>query len=560
MVFGDDNDDLTRAFHQRRRWRYHLLPRIPALDQDEVMRKIEGNNPTFTMLEVGSSDEGYNIPPGDDWDRFGRAIGNNTHLTEMSLHDSDRAIPIEFLRYFLHGCCLNRSIQKLSFSGWDLYNEDTLNILIRFFSDNRAFECLVVDDNCEREHGALAAALQRFVSLKEFKFTNDDNRWACLDNAIAALIGHSGLVKLTISNVQIESEGCAALAKLLQTPRSELKALHLLDARINDQWVNTFASGLSRNSTLKELEIRGAEEITEIGWQAIVAAIPKCEVKKLAISSGGNEVNDTVILSLSNSLLNNTTVKTLDLSENGSVTIAGWNVLFRRLRDSDSALVNLNLSFNSITDEGIDALTQVLVNNNRLRELNLRRNQDVTAAGWVALSIVLRYPSSALEKLDLSRNHINNTVMVSYADALSDNSKLRELELDLDTNSNSIITTESYAACAHILCDISSVLSTYHSNHSLEKLSNESNEEFLPQDLRSLLQLNRENIQSQAARIKIIATHFSGCEINMQPFMDMGLSVRPHAIAWMAREDDLYQFLRAMPSLLEKAERNDRRE
>ena len=315
--------------------------------------------------------------------------------------------------------------------------------------------------------------------------------------------------------------------------------------------MNLFASGLSRNSTLTELEIRGAGEVTVSGWQAILAAFPQCEVKKLAISSGGNEVNDTVILSLSNALLNKTTLKTLDLSDNWSITTVGWNVLFQLLQGSNSALENLNLSCNSITDEGIDALANVLVNNSRLRELSLRRNHNVTAAGWVTLSSALRDPNSALEKLDLSRNHINDNVMVSYADALSTNSKLRELKLDLDNNSNSIITTESYAAFTHILCNISSVLSTYHSNHTLEKLSSESNERLLPQDLRSLLQLNRENIESQAARRKINTTHFSGREINMQPFMDMGLIIRPHAIAWMAREDNVYQFLRAMTSLLE---------
>ena len=558
MLFDNDGDeDLTHAFQQRRQWRYHLLPRIPALNQDEVMRKIEENDPTFTTLEVGSSDEGYILPPGDDWDRFGRATGNNTHLKEMSLHDSDGAIPIEFLLYFLRGCALNRSIQKLSFAGWDLYNEEIMKILIRFFDDNRALECLEVDDNCEKEHGALASALKKFASLKEFKFTNDDNRWTCLDNAIAALIGHSGLRKLTISNVQIERKGCAALAALLQRPRSELTALHLLDARINDQWVNIFASGLSGNSTLTELEIRGAGEVTVFGWQAILAAFSKCKVKNLAISSAGNEVNDTVILSLSNALLHKFTLKTLDLSDNRSITIAGWNVLFQLLQGSNSALENLNLSCNSITDEVIDALTNVLVNNNMLRELNLRRNQHVTTAGWVALSNVLRDPNSALEKLDLSHNRMKDNVLVSYADALSINSRLRELKLDLDNNNNSIITTDGYAAFTHILCNISSVLSTYNSNHTLEKLSSESKEQLLPQDLRSLLQLNRENIESQAARRKINATHFSGREINMQPFMDMGLIIRPHAIAWMARESNVYQFLRAMPSLLEKAERKD---
>ena len=95
MLFDNNgNENLTHAFQQRRQWRYRLLPHIPALDQDEVMRKIEGNDPFFTTLEVGSSDEGYHLPPGDDWDRFGRAIGNNTHLKELSLHDSDGAIPL----------------------------------------------------------------------------------------------------------------------------------------------------------------------------------------------------------------------------------------------------------------------------------------------------------------------------------------------------------------------------------------------------------------------------------------------------------------------------------
>lgn len=91
---GDGNEELTCAFHQCIRWRYHQLPRIPALNLDKVMRKIEGNDPTFTVLEVGSTNEGYLLPPDNNWDRFGRAIGNNSHLKEMSLHDSDSGIPI----------------------------------------------------------------------------------------------------------------------------------------------------------------------------------------------------------------------------------------------------------------------------------------------------------------------------------------------------------------------------------------------------------------------------------------------------------------------------------
>ena len=87
-----------------------------------------------------------------------------------------------------------------------------------------------------------------------------------------------------------------------------------------------------------------------------------------------------------------------------------------------------------------------------------------------------------------------------------------ELKLAFDTDSNSI-TTEGYAVFTHVSCNTSSVSNTYHSNHQIGKLSNESNEHLLPENLISLLQLNIENIESQAARLKIIASHFSGREI-----------------------------------------------
>ena len=100
-------------------------------------------------------------------------------------------------------------------------------------------------------------------------------------------------------------------------------------------------------------------------------------------------------------------------------------------------------------------------------------------------------------------------------------------------------------------------MSTYRSNHSLERLCrDEYDEEFLHEDLRSLLQLNIENSNSQAARLKIIETHFSGSDINTQIFIDMKSKVFPAAIAWMGRDGRwnkisvvLFAFLRSLPLL-----------
>ena len=226
-----------------------------------------------------------------------------------------------------------------------------------------------------------------------------------------------------------------------------------------------------------------------------------------------------------------------------------------------ATLENLDLSTNYFTDENIAALANALVNNRSLREINLSLINGESEAGWSAFSPVLRNPESALEIIDLSKNSINDELVYSFSNALASNTKLKEFNV----RGTFSITSNGFAAFTHLLCNSSSILTTYQSNHTLEELwkknddldydddDGEDNQLkiTLPEDLINLLQLNKENSPNEAARFKIINSHFSGHEINMQPFMDMTLSVRPYAIAWMGRDDNLYRFLRAMPSLLE---------
>ena len=132
--------------------------------------------------------------------------------------------------------------------------------------------------------------------------------------------------------------------------------------------------------------------------------------------------------------------------------------------------------------------------------LALSSTPNVTATGWLALSALLRNPDLALEALDLGFNvSINNNVMISFADGLASNSRLKNLELPNFDSTN--IASDGWGAVTHILCNQSSILSTYHSNHTLQKLcpSYQYNDVYLPEDLRSLLRINRENSASDAA-------------------------------------------------------------
>ena len=121
----------------------------------EEMLMILNNDPSLTKLEVGYNEDGegedfsYFHPPGNDWLALGKAVGNNRHLLEISV--DKRFIFTERLLEFLSGLSMNRSIKKLTITGWDLSVVEVRSNLIRFFNENQAFESLtiIVGDSVE---------------------------------------------------------------------------------------------------------------------------------------------------------------------------------------------------------------------------------------------------------------------------------------------------------------------------------------------------------------------------------------------------------------------------
>jgi hypothetical protein len=231
--------------------------------------------------------------------------------------------------------------------------------------------------------------------------------------------------------------------------------LTLDDSSNDDEVANIVANGIIRNAPIKNLAINVAHNMTHVGWLAIFNALqmnPTCRLEELILSSSNINEGSTVLLS--NALLRHrATLETLDLGWSiQNMTIAGWLAFLQPLQDPSCRLKKLILIRAAITDEVAAVLTNSLGNDSRLRKLSLVSNRDVTATRWVGFSTVLRNPNSSLEKLDLRGNHINDHVMTPFADALANNNMLREL---------------GYAAFSNILCNNASILSTFHSNHSL---------------------------------------------------------------------------------------------
>ena len=183
--------------------------------------------------------------------------------------------------------------------------------------------------------------------------------------------------------------------------------------------------------------------------------------------------------------------------------------------------------------------------------------------------------NSVLEKLNLHGNIIDDGTMICLASSLVKNYKLRELEINcriqfgippnrlaqrqmIGVHSLTLgrnITAQGWSAFSQLLRDTSSINATFESNHTLERLHQ--NEDEMPQDLQSLLHLNRKKSKSQVARLKIIQTYFREGFIRT-PLIDMKRSLLPHVIAWISKDgqydtidNHFYGFLRSvMPVLL----------
>ena len=509
---------------------------VVCIDDDESSRVVIGHStygwtfPSLKKLVIGPNDY---LPPHSDWKAVGR--NNSIQVLTFSCMGEEIMSANQFADLSWGLARSHSSIQVLRIQDCGLFSGHVISTQVPFFLMNlRALVEFDLDDchsHCRRKKDV------------------------CVGIFIDGLIHHTCLKKITLWEVHLSVDDCAKLAFLLMNPGSSLTVLHLYGNDIGDMGAFKLAEGFCNNSSLKELMLQFLT-IEEVGWHAIFSSLQHTNCKLEMLHLRVPSIKEATVFSLSCVLQRHkSTLKTLHLlkccldDELGDIGIN-----FPPLIDNNSVLDELRLSWDILTNVVVDALTRALAKNNRLRVLDLSINYNVTAEAWETLSTVLSNPNSSLEVLNLEENCDVDKAMHSFADNLSGNKMLKELRVTGIPYND----VRAYDALIHTLCNTSSILRTFNSNHTLERIFDKGNLDKLlySNDLVCLLRLNRENSKSQAARLKIIKTHFSGSKVNDQPFnIDrMKLYVRPHAIAWMAKDEHLYQFLRAMPWLLSKVE------
>jgi hypothetical protein len=354
----------------------------------------------------------------------------------------------------------------------------------------------------------------------------------------------------------ISATGWRVFSSALRVPSCRLEEILIVGTDIGNEGAISLGDALAMNESVKSVSLAYSDCITSAGWRGFAKCLRKnSTLVYLDISRCDNkddEENDGLdregVIAIGESLAMNTTLKKLVMSHNTEITSDGWTQLFYMLLHSKCSLEELDVSRNSIDDEGAAALVDVLATMRDFHTLHLR-DSNSTAIGLHAFTQLL-LPSSNVTTLDLGKNDFNDEVINDFADMLANNSTLSDE-----------VTDRSWAALSHTLCNKSSIENTYSSNHTLHTL-----EKFddvraeIPDDLSTLLRWNKNQDKSSVRRQKILIHHFHesvrGTVVKGIPKINgMRRSTLPSALEWMGRDalgfSLMYKVVRGIPTLFE---------
>lgn len=387
----------------------------------------------------------------------------------------------------------------------------------------------------------------------------------CVGILISGLLACSSLKSLIFGRDLGREElftsiGWKSFSTYLSNPRCLLQQLVLTSPNIGDA---SAGGSLALPRTLKYLEFSYIEA-TPTAWHGIPSCLVAC-ASLIELNLSGCNVNDVGASDIFLALAGFATLKKLILMNARDITSVGWVACFQRLLDSQSALEILNFARNSIDDEGASVLASLLGSHmSTVLTLNLNDNDSITTNGWRAFVILLApISTSKLKVLRLEHNHIMDDVLIEFIAALSNNNSLNELSLD-GRNLSSI---HALDALANVLCDKTSIANVCNSNHSLKIFHPDcylvGDVNFFGYGIQAhydeldvLLAMNKNPDKAEVIRTKLLTFFFSDFDNNGRVFGSMDTSMMPNVVEWIGRDrlgrSMMFELCRKMPELFQE--------
>ena len=198
---------------------------------------------------------------------------------------------------------------------------------------------------------------------------------------------------------------------------SSIEQLAIDEIGIVDEFGEGLIQGLCGHSSLTRLDIElGYDTIDQsilgsAGCTAIGKVLKHPQSKLIALGLPYCKPNDEGLDIICDSLLGNSTLKRLCLDGNDNITLAGWRALSNVIQHPKCRLIHLQLFGTEINDESADMLGSSL-RGSSIKNLNLS-DTPISNSGWQILFNQLSQTS--IVRLDLNYNNIGNAGLAALA-------------------------------------------------------------------------------------------------------------------------------------------------
>ena len=244
-----------------------------------------------------------------------------------------------------------------------------------------------------------------------------------VDDLVCLLFCNTSLKEIDLSSNHISASSAIKIFKGMEK-FSNLEAINISHNMITDEVAEVIATVLSHNNKLKSLDL-SSNYFTSEGFVKIFDGMKNIVYLK-NLSIGSNEITASKAIDCITTILShNLELEELDLA-NSFIQTAGVVKIFKSLRNI-SNLKKICIRGNIITNEAADDIAVVLSQNTKLEEIDIACNNLHTTNAVKIFQGMMHI--STLTKLDIAHNMITNEATEYIVSILSNNNKLKQLNL-----------------------------------------------------------------------------------------------------------------------------------
>ena len=227
---------------------------------DDNLQRIRENDPGAThLVGIGADDFFLHEKTDEYWEKLGRDIANNDYLERLPLDRGD--FDDQKMSFFFRGLTGSNSIKKLALHQ-NRFSSAGIRSMVPFLQNANSLKQLILYSNNIQSEGFNLV----FRALRDSPIEQLDCNFCGIQSIeIDSENAPKQLNLLSLNGNRINAEGCRELTKLLRGRDPALTRLYLGDNRIGDEGVDILVNTLKTNTSLMTLNVTDNAGLSDQG-------------------------------------------------------------------------------------------------------------------------------------------------------------------------------------------------------------------------------------------------------------------------------------------------------